>query len=64
MIISAVHEEITVFDQVDVDASPLFTSTAIAREDSYFPWSSELPHPGKDYTVGGGTTPLAILEFE
>ena len=29
--ISAVHEEITIFDQVDVDASPLFTSTAIAR---------------------------------
>ena len=62
--ISAVHEEITIFDQVDVDASPLFTSTAIAREDSYFQWSYELPHQGKDYTVGGGKTPLAILEFE
>ena len=62
--IDAVHTEITVFDQVEIDESPLFTGSAVAREDSYFQWSYDLPHQGKDYTIGGGKTPLAILEFE
>ena len=53
-----VCEEITIFDQVDVDASPLFTSTAITEDSAW--WSYELPHQGKDYTVGGGKTPLAL----
>lgn len=62
--LDSVHKSITVFDHLTLDNEPYYTGVAVTRASSYLNAESALPTIGVNYGIGGGNSPLLLLNFE
>ncbi len=54
--------EFDVLKSVSIDASPFVTGSAITEEDATYTHNILLPHLGKNYGIGGGDSPLMLVD--
>ena len=59
---STAYIEFDVLKSVSIDASPFITGSAITEEDATYTHNILLPHLGKNYGIGGGDSPLMLVD--
>jgi len=62
--IDTVHEDITIFDYIEISDEPYYTGSAITRSEAYLETESILPVLGINYGVGSGQEPLQLMSFD
>jgi hypothetical protein len=62
--VDSVHEDITIFDHIDISNEPYYTGNAITRSEAYLETETILPKLGVDYGVGSGQEPLMLMSFD
>ena len=54
--------EFDVLNSVEIDAAPYMTGSAITENDATYTHDVLLPHLGKNYGIGGGESPLMMVD--
>lgn len=62
--VDSVHEEITIFNHIDISNEPYYTGNAITRSEAYLETETILPILGVNYGVGSGQEPLMLMSFD